>query len=67
MKRDHLKTARRAMGLTALQLGEHAGIKEQKVFAVERGRYLPTRDEATRWAGVLGMAPAKAFPAIFIV
>ena len=65
MRREHLKTARATLGLTALDLGERAAIKEEKIFAVERGRYMPTRFEASRWASVLGMPPAQAFPEIF--
>lgn len=65
MRRDYLKTARLALGLTALDLGEQTAIKEEKIFQVERGRYLPTRDEATRWAAALGMRPGVAFPELF--
>jgi transcriptional regulator with XRE-family HTH domain len=65
MKRDHLKAARLARRLTAVALGERATVKEEKVYQVERGRYLPTRPEAERWAAVLGMTPAAAFPEIF--
>ena len=65
MRREHLKTARLAHSWTALDLAERAGIREEKVYAVERGRYGLTRDEANRWAGALGMTPAAAFPEIF--
>jgi len=65
MRRSHLKIARLSLGLTALALGERAAIHEEKVFQVERGRYLPTRDEAIRWAAALGMRPTKAFPEFF--
>jgi hypothetical protein len=53
------------LGLTALALGERATIKEEKVFAVERGRYGCTRDEGCRWAAALGLEPAAAFPENF--
>ena len=65
MRRAHLKIARLSLGLTALDLGERAAIQEEKVFQVERGRYLPTREEAKRWAAVLNMAPGQAFPELF--
>jgi len=65
MRRAHLKVARLSLGLTALDLGERAAIHEEKVFQVERGRYLPTCDEAQRWATVLAMAPEQAFPELF--
>ena len=63
--REHLRNARRAAGLTALALGELCGVREQKVYMVERGRYSPTRAEAERWSAALGMTPREAFPEIF--
>ena len=65
MKREHLKTARRQLGLTALELGDRAGVTEEKVFQVERGRYRPTREEAIRWADVLSIPRETAFPEMF--
>lgn len=65
MSRDHLKNARRAAGLTALRLSELSGIAEQKIYAVERGRYRPRRDEALTWAAALAMPPETAFPELF--
>jgi len=65
MKRQHLKAARMARGLTALALGELANVREEKIYAVERGRYLPTSAEATRWAESLGMPLNEAFPELF--
>ena len=62
MSRDILKTARLIKGLTALRLGELADVREEKVYQVERGRYLPTTDEAVRWAKVLDIEPEVAFP-----
>ena len=64
MRREHLTRARRALGLTALDLGERSGIGEEKVYAVERGRYRPTREEAVRWAAALGVPVESAFPEI---
>jgi len=65
MRRENLKLARVAAGLTALELGEQAGVREEKVYQVERGRYQPTKEEASRWAAVLQMKPEEAFPEIF--
>jgi transcriptional regulator with XRE-family HTH domain len=65
MIREHLKDARRARHLTALALAEITGIKEEKVYQVERGRYAPSREDAIVWALTLGMTPAAAFPEIF--
>jgi ribosome-binding protein aMBF1 (putative translation factor) len=65
MQREHLKEARRAAGLTAVALSEKTEIKEEKIYQVERGRYLPHREEAARWAAALGMRPAVAFPEFF--
>jgi len=65
MRREHLKEARRALGLSALALGERAGIKEEKIFQVERGRYLPTQAEARSWADALDMPAVVAFPELF--
>jgi len=65
MKREHLKAARRLLGLTALELGDRAGVTEEKVFQVERGRYRPTREEAIRWADALSMPREVAFPEMF--
>ncbi len=63
--REHLKSLRKAKGYTAQKLGELCGIKEEKVYQVERGRYKPTEDEAVRWAKVLGVEEAVAFPQMF--
>lgn len=65
MTRQHLKDARRARGLTALALSAATGIKEEKIYQVERGRYAPNREEAARWAAALRMPPRIAFPEYF--
>ena len=65
MRREHLKVARLALGLTALELGEKAAVSEEKVYQVERGRYRHTLDESVRWAKALGMSPSQAFPELF--
>ncbi len=65
MRRMHLKTARLAAGLSAIELGENIGISEQRIFDIERGRYLPKPAEAHKWAGVLCINPEFAFPEMF--
>ena len=65
MKREHLRMTRVKLGLTALELGDRAGVKEEKIYQVERGRYLPTREEAEQWAAALNMTAVKAFPELF--
>ena len=65
MRRTRLKQARLAQGLTAIALSELTGIREEKVFAVERGRYMARREEAVTWAAALHMKPEEAFPELF--
>jgi len=65
MRREHLKAARLALGLSALALGEKTGIKEERIFAVERGRYRPRLEEGLTWATALNMRPEVAFPELF--
>ena len=65
MQREHLKEARLAAGLTAVALSAQTGIKEEKIYQVERGRYAPSREEAMTWAAALGLRPAVAFPEFF--
>jgi transcriptional regulator with XRE-family HTH domain len=65
MRRMELKEARLALGLSALAFGELAGIREERVFAVERGRYRPRKAEASAWAKALGLKVADAFPELF--
>jgi transcriptional regulator with XRE-family HTH domain len=65
MRRTELKEARLSLGLSALELGERAGIREERVFAVERGRYRPRKGEATAWANALNLKPECAFPELF--
>lgn len=61
-----LKTARKRAGLTALALGQAAGVNELRLYQLERGRFPPHRDEAERLAAALGMKPEKLFPALFV-
>jgi DNA-binding XRE family transcriptional regulator len=65
MQREHLKDARRIKGLTAIALSGVTEIKEEKIYAVERGRYAPSREEAIAWAAALQLRPEVAFPEIF--
>ena len=65
MRRDHVRKARRQLGLSALALSELTGIGEDKIFQVERGRYLPTRAEAEAWASVLRQDPEALFPELY--
>jgi DNA-binding XRE family transcriptional regulator len=65
MQREHLKEARKTKGLTAIALSAATGIKEEKIYQVERGRYRPKRGEALTWAAVLGLRPGVAFPELF--
>ena len=55
MKNWKLKAAREAAGLTALTLGEMAGIGENKIYALERGRCRLKRDDAAKLADALGV------------
>ena len=64
-KRSMLTVARRASGLTALALADQIDVSEQKIYAVERGRYRPTIGEAERWAKALGLRPNVLWPDLF--
>lgn len=65
MKRDNLKLARIARGMTAMDLGELIGMREHRVYGIERGRYRARRDEALIWASALRLNPEAAFPELF--
>ena len=62
---DILKLKRLEKGLSAAKLAAEAGSREMRVFAFERGRYPPHRDEAIRIAVVLGTDPAELWPELF--
>ena len=62
IKREKAIEARRMRGMTALGLAEQAGLKEEKIYQVERGRVRPTADEARRWAKALGVEVKEIFP-----
>lgn len=60
-----LRFRRRAAGLSAAELATRAGSKEMRVFAFERERYPPRRDEALRIAAVLGADAWEIWPDLF--
>jgi transcriptional regulator with XRE-family HTH domain len=60
--RVELKSRRMARGMTALQLALAAGSNETRVFALERGRCHPSRDEAEAIGRALGVKPETIFP-----
>jgi len=63
--RGYLKEARRALSMTALDLAKIVHVKEQRVYAIERGRSTPSREEGLRLADALSLLPFEAFPEIF--
>ncbi len=65
MKRTALIEARKRSGLSAVALAESAGSNEVRIFAFERGRYQPHRDEAMRISAALNTAPEILFPEMF--
>ena len=60
-----LKLKRQAAGLSAAQLAELAGSKEMRIFAFERDRYPPRRDEAVRIAAALNAEAFELWPDLF--
>ena len=50
---SHLKSLRRAKGLTQTQLAEHIGVQRQAIYDMESGRYLPNTAVALRLAAIL--------------
>ena len=60
-----LREARRAAGLTAYQLAQAAGSREQRIYAFERDRYRPGPEEARRLAVALGADVVEMFPDVF--
>lgn len=64
IRREKAIELRRMLGMTALDLAEKAGLSEEKVYAVERGRYNPTAEEAQRWAKALGVQVKDIFPEV---
>jgi len=60
--RTELKSRRMARGMTALQLALAAGSNETRIFALERGRCNPSRDEAEAIGRALGVRADSLFP-----
>lgn len=60
--RTELKNRRKARGMTGLALALAAGSNETRVFALERGRASPSRDEAEAISRALGVKPETIFP-----
>ena len=57
-----VKSARRRARMTALELGQRAGINEMRVYQLERGRFPPHPDEAAALSRVLGVKVETLFP-----
>lgn len=60
-----LRQARIEAGLTAFALAERAASKEGRIYAFERGRHRPKRDEAIRISAALGKRAKDLFPDVF--
>lgn len=65
VSRDELRDARKAAGLTALEVAESIGVREHAVYATERGRRTPSREEAIGWALALHTPAERLFPELF--
>ena len=52
-----LITARRQMHLTQVQLAARAGVTQEEISRIERGRKSPTVDTFARIAAALGLQP----------
>jgi transcriptional regulator with XRE-family HTH domain len=60
--RTELKARRLAHGMTALKLALATGSTEGRLYALERGRGNPSRDEAEAIGRALGVKPETVFP-----
>jgi transcriptional regulator with XRE-family HTH domain len=60
--RDELKNRRMARGFTALRLALESGSNETRIFALERGRGNPSREEAESIGRALAVKPETIFP-----
>ena len=65
MQRHKMKAARQAAGLTALALSELTGIRECRLYALERGRGRLHADEAKSIASALQVPPWTIAPQWF--
>lgn len=54
--------ARRRSGLTQKQLGTRAGVTQQTISSIERGKGMPRDDLKLRIARALEVDPAELFP-----
>ena len=57
--------ARKNRGLSAAATAEQAGTLEMRIYAFERERHRPRKDEALRIAAVLGVDPWELWPELF--
>jgi len=57
-----MQDRRNKAGLTAYAIAQQIGTNETRVYAIERGRYRPKKDEAARIAKALGCAVVDIFP-----
>ena len=60
-----LTNARKTHGLSAAGLAELTGSKEMRIYAFERDRYPPRKDEALRIAAALGVEAFELWPDLF--
>ena len=60
--RTELKARRLAHGMTALKLALATGSTEGRLYALERGRGNPSRDEAEAIGRALGVRADSLFP-----
>ncbi len=60
--RTELKARRLAHGMTALKLALATGSTEGRLYALERGRGNPSREEAEAIGRALGVKPETVFP-----
>lgn len=65
MQRDTLRNARLALGLSALRVSELTGIRECRLYGLERGRGRLHRDEAILIGAALNVPPETLAPEIF--
>jgi transcriptional regulator with XRE-family HTH domain len=60
-----IKTARTALGKSALDVARQCGMPEMRIYALERGRARLGRDEAGALARSLGVEPWTLAPQWF--
>ena len=56
-----VQAARIRKGITQQQLAERAGLARQSIISIEKGRFLPTIENALRIAEALDMAVKDLF------